>query len=164
MVYKIMITGHRPQKLPKDSVHYIKLAMLDRVQALVDEYGTDLVLITGMALGPDQWFAEIGLKFGIPVHAYLPFKGQEKYWSEIAKSHYRNLLDHVANVTVISDTQSRNAYLSRNIAMVEQSDHCIAVWDGGTHSGTGHAVRNARERGVSLDIIDPAQNQPDNKR
>jgi len=164
MVYKVMITGHRPQKLPKGSIHYIKLAMLERVQALVDEHGTDMVLITGMALGPDQWFAEIGIKLGIPVHAYLPFKGQEKYWSENAKSHFRDLLDLVSNVTVISDTQSSNAYLRRNIAMVEQSDHCIAVWDGGTRSGTGHAVRNARERGVSLDIIDPAQNRPDNKR
>lgn len=95
---------------------------------------------------------------------HLPFKGQEKYWSGDAKAHYHNLLDLASNVTVISDTQSRNAYLLRNIAMVEQSDHCIAVWDGGTRSGTGHAVRNARKNGVSLDIIDPAQNQPYNKR
>ena len=164
MAHNTMITGHRPQKLPKGSENYIKLAMLEKVQALVDEYGTDMVLITGMALGPDQWFAEIGIKFGIPVHAFLPFNGQEKYWSGAAKAHYYNLLDLASNVTVISDTQSHNAYLRRNIAMVEQSDHCIAVWDGGTHSGTSHAVRNARERGVSIDIIDPAQNQPDNKR
>jgi len=152
-MYKVMVTGHRPQKLPLKSHNTIKLALLDRVQALFDQHD-DLVLVTGMALGVDTWFADIANKLSIPFHAVLPFDGQDVHWRAADRAHYKHLLSAAKSVDTIAPEFSRQAYLDRNTAMVEMSDECIAVWNG-SPSGTSHAVGIANKLGVPVDRIDP---------
>ena len=152
-MYKVMVTGHRPQKLNRSAIPKIKLVLLDRVKELHEQHN-DLELITGMALGVDTWFAEVAIKLDIPLHAVLPFEGQDKRWKYRDRTKYRYILDNTSSITICNSAFSRQSYLDRNIAMVEMADECIAVWDGST-SGTGHAVNVAKVKGIYVDIIKP---------
>ena len=152
-MYKIMITGHRPQKLLPHTIPQIKLKLLDRIKAMA-EIHSDLHLISGMALGVDTWFAEIAIKLEIPFHAVIPFDGQDVRWRAADRAHYKCLLNEAESIKIIESGFSRQAYFKRNIAMVEMADECIAVWDG-SPSGTSHAVGEAQTRGLPICIIDP---------
>lgn len=148
-----MVTGHRPQKLPLEIHSAIKLALLERVQALSDRHD-DLALVTGMALGVDTWFAEIGIKLDIPVIAVIPFTNQAASWHKLNRSHYLDILRDTEEIQCIHEEYKPSAYFDRNRAMVEQSNECIAVWDG-SPSGTSHAVNVANSLGVPVDRINP---------
>lgn len=152
-MYKVMVTGHRPQKLPVESINAIKLALLERVQALFGRHD-DINLISGMALGVDTWFADIAIKLDIPFHAVLPFDGQDVRWRAADRAHYKCLLNDAKSIQIIASGFSRQSYFDRNTAMVEQSDECIAVWDG-SRSGTSNAVMTANKLGVPVDRINP---------
>ena len=148
-----MVTGHRPQKLPLKVHSAIKLALLERVQALFEQHD-DLELISGMALGVDTWFTEIAIKLGIPFHAFIPFEGQDVCWNATDSTHYSNLMDAAKSINIVAPAFSRQAYFDRNTRMAEMSDECIAVWDG-SQSGTAHAVSVADSLGVPVDRINP---------
>ena len=152
-MYKVMVTGHRPQKLNRYAIPNIKLALLDRVKELREQH-RDLELITGMALGVDTWFAEIAIKLDIPFNAALPFAGQDKCWKYEDRTKYQCILDKASSITICDSSFSKQAYLDRNTIMVGMADECIAVWDG-TPSVTGHAVSIAQVKGLRVDIIKP---------
>ncbi|MCK5612324.1 DUF1273 family protein, partial [Candidatus Pacearchaeota archaeon] len=111
-------------------------------------------LITGMAMGVDTWFADIAVQLGIPFYAVIPFHGQTAGWKHSDNLHYAKLIAASKKLIVVAKSQSRQAYLNRNTAMVEQSDECIAVWDG-SRSGTSHAVGVANKLNVPVDRINP---------
>lgn len=154
-MFPVMITGHRIHRVyekHKDDI----IAQIDcELHELMDAYDNKIVLITGMALGPDQWFAELGLKYGLRVHTYIPFVCQEKFWTRMEQAHYKSILHSAENIVVVSDTQSKRAYLQRNIEMMKAAKHCIAVYDKKrVRSGTGHTVNNITKYGLSLYLID----------
>lgn len=151
---KLMITGHRPNRLGgygMDSpiVKSIDVELRKIVSALDPD--TDVV-ICGMAQGVDQLFAEICMEFGIPVHAYIPFDGQESRWPDRAKSTYRSLLHRCADVVICSCHPSKSAFLRRNAVMVKAADRAIAVWDG-SPGGTGATVSMIKLSGKDLHVI-----------
>lgn len=151
---KLMITGHRPNKLGgygMDSavVESIDVELRKIVSAL--DPAAD-VAICGMAQGVDQMFAEICMEFRIPVHAYVPFEGQESRWPTQAVTKYRSLLHRCVDVTVCSDHPLMSAFLLRNAMMVRDSDSAIAVWDG-SRGGTANTVDMINIRDIPLTMI-----------
>ena len=147
MKTKIMVTGHRPQKLggfkPNATQTFVK-EQLERVIKKLDNGSCELV--TGMALGVDQWFCEIGLGLGLKVHAYLPCKGQSKPWREEAQKKHRELTLQCDWRLISKDTyQGPHQLLNRNTAMVNDSDIAIIVWDGKENGGTWDAVQKIRK-------------------
>lgn len=144
-----MITGHRSQKLGGFGVNPIAA----RVQAHLRETLTalhgripNLHGLTGMALGCDQWYAELCVSLHIPYTAFIPFQGQERLWPAPSQAQYRALLVQAMAIQCpaleasrLSAHEIRRALLDRNTAMVRQSHAAIAVWDG-QPSGTGDAV------------------------
>lgn len=151
--YNLMVTGHRPQKLPSNSEELIKLVLTTKIQQTLIIHPS-LNLISGMATGVDTWFAEIGLKMGIPVHAVIPFKEQSSRWSFEEQRRYSLLLKCVKSITVISKYPSTKSYFDRNIAMVNDSDECIAICND-SKSGTFHAIKKAKERGLPTKVFNP---------
>jgi len=122
----VMITGNRKLQDPA--------SIRAQISDLIDDNRPDIA-ISGMAIGTDQLFAEICIKRGIPIHAYIPFSGQENRWSAQAQKRYREMLTHCEKKIVVCDTFSMSSYQSRNVAMVEASTRAIAVWNrhpGGT--------------------------------
>ena len=151
--YNLMVTGHRPYKLPPNSEEFIKLILTSKIQQTLLVH-PDLNLISGMATGVDTWFAEIGLKAGIPVHAVIPFKEQASCWSLEEQKHYSSLLKCVKSITVVSNRPTTKSYFDRNILMVEKSNECLAICND-SKSGTSHAIKIAKEQGIPVNIFNP---------
>lgn len=136
-------TGHRPDKLggynPALAVLRTEVAM-DWMQVQSIARG-----ITGMALGWDQDFALACFELGIPYTAAVPFDGQESAWPDKSKRIYRWLMNRAAEVTIVSPGEYSSAkMLKRNIWMVDECDHLLALYDG-SQGGTQHCLRYARE-------------------
>lgn len=145
---KVMITGHRPDKLGgydenNPVAKRIKTELSMQLELLLFE-DPKIEIITGLAQGADTWFAEIGIEKNIPIHAYIPFTGQESMWPKKAQERYREILAKCKVAKLISQEVSKKAFLQRNDAMVHDADMAIAVWDGSSNSGTGYTTRKLK--------------------
>lgn len=153
---RTMITGHRPHKLGGYSMDSAAVVHIEQEARRIIAALNPLedVLVCGMAQGVDQLFAGIALELGIPVHAYVPFYGQESQWTDHAKRVYRSLLHRCDSVIFCADRPSKDAYLLRNAVMVQNADVAVAVWDGSPGGGTAHAIDLIHIKGLPLTIID----------
>jgi uncharacterized phage-like protein YoqJ len=112
-------------------------------------------VITGMALGVDQWAAMIAYKLGIPFLAAIPFENQESKWPEKSQKTYRLLRKLAAEEVIVSEGgYSIDKMQTRNVWMVDNSDKLIAVWDG-TKGGTGNCVEYAKSANKDIYYINP---------
>ena len=151
----VAFTGHRPDKLggyklPNDT--YIKVCR--DIDWLLKELNPEKV-ISGMALGVDQWAANIAYKLGIPFIAAIPFEGQELAWPEASQKTYRILRKLASEEVIVSQGgYSADKMQVRNIWMVDNCDSLIAVWDG-SKGGTGNCVEYAKSVDRKIYQIDP---------
>lgn len=151
----VAFTGHRPDKLggyklPNET--YIRVCQ--KIDAALKELKPEKV-ITGMALGIDQWAAMIAHKLQIPYLAAIPFEGQEKAWPEASQKTFRLLRKLAAEEVIVSPGgYSADKMQVRNIWMVDNCDVLIAVWDG-TKGGTGNCVEYAKSVNKQIYYIDP---------
>lgn len=143
----VAFTGHRPDKLGGYGAHNpvrdrVKAALADTLTRLLDPRQTNLA-ISGMALGFDQWAAEVCLDLRIPFIAAIPFAGQASAWPLESQRHYADLLRRALNTHVVCDGGYAAWKMSRrNEWMVDKSEHLIAAWDG-TSGGTANCVAYA---------------------
>lgn len=151
------VTGHRPTKLnfEWDGVGPLSDWLRQRFRDHLTKLKATR-LITGMALGADMLFAEVGIEMGLQVLAAIPFRGQEKIWPAVSQERYHRIL---ANPLVTKDIISPGGYsaekmLSRNMMLVHHCDVLIAVWDGSS-GGTAHCYREAQKKGKRIIHIDP---------
>jgi uncharacterized phage-like protein YoqJ len=152
---KIAFTGHRPNKLggyisPNPIQQWVCWCIEDELSGR-----NGITVISGMALGVDQWAARIAVKLGIPFIAAVPFKGQESAWPLTSRRTYHKLLKKAAQVVIVSDGEySAQKMQIRNEWMVDNCDVLVAVWDG-TPGGTGNCVRYAEKQGKNIIRINP---------
>jgi uncharacterized phage-like protein YoqJ len=151
----IAFTGHRPDKLggyvlPNPT--YIKVCQeIDKALKKLKPQQ----IISGMALGIDQWAANIAIKNNIPFIAAVPFLGQEGKWNLDLRKTYCILLRKAAEqVIVCPGAYSVEKMQIRNEWMVDRCDLLIAVWDG-TKGGTGNCVDYAKKINKEILRIDP---------
>lgn len=106
------------------------------------------MVLTGMALGFDQWVAEICIEEEIPFCACIPFEGQEKKWPKRSQERYHELLAKARVQVVVSEGGYHPGKLhARNHFMVDNSDVLIAAWNGDTEGGTFRCVEYANKVG-----------------
>lgn len=154
--FYVAVTGHRPNKLGGYKPNTIQDRVRVAIKAQLQAYKVDhpyLVILTGMALGVDQWVAEACIELGIPYVACVPFTGQEYAWPADSQIHYQALIKKAINVVVVSDG-SYSAYKMqvRNRYMVDRCDVLMAAWDG-TPGGTGNCVNYATKVGKRMDVL-----------
>jgi len=155
----VAFTGHRPDKLGGYSSNPTQTAIKAEIRKLLNKLQPDKA-ISGMALGVDQWAAEICIRMKIPVIAAVPFAGQELKWPEESQDRYNWLLSHCEEmVTVCDGGYAAWKMQKRNEWMVDHADVVIAVWDGST-GGTDNCVRYARATKKKVHIIDPDDFKP----
>ena len=151
----VAFTGHRPDKLggyklPNDT--YIKVCQK------IDEALTELKpekVITGMALGVDQWAAAVAYRKKIPFLAASPFENQECKWPEASQKAYRLLRRLAAEeVIVCPGGYEASKMQTRNEWMVDHCDLLIAVWNG-TKGGTANCVQYAQSVARQILFINP---------
>jgi uncharacterized phage-like protein YoqJ len=150
----VSFTGHRSHKLGG----YGDSELQQKVRKALHEELVKLSpakAISGMALGVDQWAAEICGELEIPFIAAVPFKGQERMWPQASKEHYFALLEQANSVCYICDPGYEPWKMQqRNEWMIDNSDCVIAVWDG-TNGGTGNCVKYAQSIGKTIHRINP---------
>lgn len=127
---KCALTGNRPSFLPcgYDENHEWLLALKDRMREFIKSHKISL-LISGMALGSDQWWAEVGIELGIPVHAYIPCPEQPDKWGWSSKKKYKEILDKCEKQITISGCYTSDCFKIRNYAMVDCADMLVCVLD-----------------------------------
>lgn len=150
----VAFTGHRPNKIGGYSDNpiqqKIRRAIKDTLIKLQPEKA-----ISGMALGVDQWAAEICVELKIPFIAAVPFLGQEKIWPAASQQKFRELLKKADTVQIVCDGEYAAWKLQkRNEWMVDHCGTLIAIWDG-TRGGTGNCVEYAKSIGRDIYRINP---------
>ena len=150
----IAVTGHRPDKLGGYGDTATRDAIIEALHAaLVDLQPAKA--ISGMALGVDQYFAQVCVELEIPFVAAIPFEGQESRWPKLAQRRYATLIAHAAEVITVCDGGYKAWKMqTRNQWMVDHCDRLIAVWNGGA-GGTGNCVRYAERMGCRIHVIEP---------
>lgn len=142
----IAVTGHRPNKLggyhPNNPV---KVAVKKWLKDELSPRMPDIKLaISGMAIGADQWFAEVCIELGIPFEAAVPFASQAFRWPPETKNIYYSLVAKAAIETIVSPGEySPEKMQIRNKYMVDKCDLLLAVWNG-TNGGTFNCINYAR--------------------
>ncbi len=147
--FVIAFTGHRPDKLgdygevnPKRD--QLKRALRHKLLSMRAIH-PDLVAISGMALGFDQWAAEVCIDLGIPFHAAVPFEGFHLRWPAASQEHFHYLLSKAAKVEYVCDGEYAPWKLQkRNEWMADRGHLIIAAWDG-SPSGTRNLIMYVRK-------------------
>lgn len=152
----IAVTGHRPNKLGDEYDYkgpYSKF-IYDKMWDYLIRARPSKV-ISGMALGVDQIWANVAINLYIPLVAAIPFKGQESNWPKSSRTIYRSLLRN-ASETVCVSPGNYSAYKMqvRNEWMVNNCDLLFAVWNG-SPGGTSNCINSAYLAGKKTLIINP---------
>lgn len=154
----VCVTGHRPQKLPKDVEG--EMALQDFVRRGVRWFCNETKaqwMLSGMAPGVDLWATEEMLT-GVPqiqVCAALPCLEQDKYWGTETKAKYHSLLARVHRQHLVTaEPYQKHVMQRRNQWMVDNSQAVFAVYDG-TPGGTANAVKYAIETKRTIFVVDP---------
>ena len=148
----IAATGHRPNKLGGYGPDVFN-RLVDLAGGYLREHNPSAV-ISGMALGWDLAFAQAAIEGGIPVHAAVPFPGQERMWPQSSQVLWRGLLDLCVSVTEVSPGPYHAGKMQvRNEWMVDRCDRLCALWDG-SNGGTGNCMAYAlRDPKVTIDNL-----------
>ena len=173
---KLICTGHRPQSLPggfKNKALHRRIK--NKIKQVLAVKKPELV-ISGMALGFDQWLAEVAVELNIPFIAALPCKGQERKWPSKSQEHYKWLLSKAHKIvyvdreigyisrTVPPDVYHPEKMIRRNEWMVDQlisQDFVLSLYIPMKKSGTAHTLNYANNRVVehlNFININPDQN------
>lgn len=144
-------SGHRPQFCPCkfDENHKWLLGLKEDLKSYLLTEKPEAV-ITGGAIGLDTWLAEVTLALKIPLHLYIPFKGQGKNWPKESQDKYESILKEATVVKYISETYSKYSFLQRDEAMVNDCDVVLALLNpaadsGGTYYTVNYAKNSSKE-------------------
>jgi len=156
-VMRIVVTGHRPNKLPggynwaSKSNGKIIQWMSNQLQSFTGQ----VIGCSGMALGIDQMFVFTCRVLGIDYVAYVPCKQQERMWPEHAQKDYKELLSKASSTTYVHDgpyykgcMQARNLAM-RDWALEDNNRVLLVVWNG-SPGGTANMVKACKGK---MDIM-----------
>lgn len=152
----IHLTGHRPTGLggyDKDSEE--NKWLLETADSLFRAFKVlgYTRLVSGMALGWDQWGLEIGTLFGFYTIAAVPCAEQERTWPDESQQKYHELLGQCSEIEYISKELYKPWLMQhRNEWMVDHAGLTFAAYNGGK-GGTFNCLKYAREEGNLIYII-----------
>lgn len=151
----ISCTGHRPSKIDCYNIpNQIYCYICQQTEKVLLELNP-IKLITGMAIGYDQWTANIAIKLGIPFVAAVPFEGQEKKWNMLDRKRYFSLLSKASDIVYVSEPgYSAEKMQIRNQYLVDNCDMLIACFNG-TPGGTANCINYAQSKKKEIILIDP---------
>lgn len=157
-------TGHRPSRFAfgfdeeDEKCLQIKLAMEAQIIRMAEAGIT--TFYTGMALGVDQWGAQIVLsrKRDFPhlqLVAVLPCETQANKWSPEQREQYFNILAECDDVITLNTHYTPSCMFERNRWLVDHTGFLLAVYDGGAKGGTAYTVNYARQKERDIIALHP---------
>ncbi len=150
--YAVCFTGHRILGDGERAQIDVKLSAL--ISALVSR-GTKL-FITGGALGFDTCAALSVLRArqtcrGVRLRLMIPCPDQDRYWTPADRTVYSEILKRADEKILVSPSYHRGCMLSRDRAMVDAADLCVAwLRPDETDGGTIYTVKYAEKHGVPV--------------
>lgn len=153
----LVVTGHRPPKVGGYKVpNPVYTSIVAELKKKILEINPTLVY-TGMALGVDQWVAQICIDLNIPFVAAIPHKGHAFKWPPYTQTQYHSLLAKASETIIVSDKPYfPGAMQIRNKWMVDRASRALAVYDG-SEGGTSNCVNYIKSKGMDLTTIDPKE-------
>ncbi|MFM6453181.1 MAG: SLOG family protein [Planktothrix sp.] len=146
------ITGHRTFDYPFD---YPSLRQgINQLTNLALNRGIKTFL-TGMALGTDTLAALIWAERYLTWKAILPCSDQDSKWTYKQQQDYRQLLAKATEIKVLYPKYCQGVMQGRNQYLVDNSQLCLAVWDGKQSGGTYLTIQMARKAKLPLIIFNP---------
>ena len=148
------VTGH--QSLPRSTRDFVAEA----IRELLSETEPPLSAVTALAAGADQLLAAELLRAGGRLSVIVPSLDYERTFTvrEDLDS-FQALLGAADAVTRLDYPEpSEAAFLAAGMAVVDECDRLIAIWDGEPArglGGTADIVRYARESGTPVSILWP---------
>lgn len=136
------VTGHRSFTTFNSIGAAVHLAF-----TLFELYKPKLI-ITGMALGWDQYIANAAIQYKVPFIAACPFRAQPQNWTTDKVVDYYKLLEQAQEVIYTTDEITfpvgghTRAYKDRNCWIVDNSKGLVAFWSGAS-GGTKHCLSYA---------------------
>lgn len=150
---KVMVTGHRPQRIPDGLTSWVISELGLTIDKLVTMHGMDYG-ITGMQRGVDLWYAQLLIERDIPYHAFIPWPEWDKRWFGEYRRAHEYARKHADEVTYCAQAYYQGVYWRRNQLMVDACDMGIAVWDGSPNGGTFDAMDRLARAGKPYVLID----------
>lgn len=152
---RVAVTGHRPDKLGGYAAHASHRAIRRHMRDFLEQAPEgELFLLSGGALGIDQFWIEVGLFLQLPIIAVLPFKGYDSKWPVASRQVYEKLLAQCHEVSYIGSEYKPDIYQKRNEFLVDNSDVLVAYWNG-SESGTKNCVDYAISRNKIVNEFNP---------
>jgi uncharacterized phage-like protein YoqJ len=142
------VTGHRPQSLDGDDDYKSPVW-----QSIQDAFDRQLkvtpasYVITGGAIGVDQFIARRAYELGIPYSVIIPFQGYEDNykWASKHRKRLKWLVDRADEVkTLYPGGYSAGKLHGRNHYMVDHCEYVFGVWNGVPEGGTYRCLEYAR--------------------
>jgi uncharacterized phage-like protein YoqJ len=150
---RVAVTGHRPDKLggynATENFKAIRRHMRDFLE---DAPQGELWLLSGGALGVDQFWIEVGLHLQLPVIAVLPFKGYDSKWPVASRQYYEKLLAQCQEVRYLDTGYKPESYQKRNEFLVDDCDVLVAYWNG-EESGTQNCIDYAISQNKTINLF-----------
>jgi hypothetical protein len=151
---RIGISGHRD----------LDTATSEQVAAeirshLAEHDPSDLVGVSCLANGADQIFAREVLDAGGQLIVVVPASQYRDALPAACHAEYDSLLSAASDIRKLPFVESTSeAHMAASIALLDQVDELVAVWDGKparSYGGTADVVDEARNRGVAVEVIWP---------
>lgn len=156
--------GSRPQNLSYQfqeqhpSCVLLKELLKKEIELIITEKGITH-FITGMALGVDQWAAEIVLemKKSYPfatLESAIPYEEQAAKWTTDQRERYYAIARQCDTETMMQGVYTKDCMQKRNRYMVDSSQIVIAVWNG-RPGNAGSTVKYAKAYNREIVYINP---------
>lgn len=153
------ITGHRHKtfncgyKIPNPVYNKVK----ESSRKIFSEFKPEAI-ISGMAIGSDQWCTEVAIEQQIPFIAAVPFLNQELFWPKDSQHHYRELLEQAKQVEIVSSGGYASWKMQvRNQWIVDQCDVLLAFYSGMGSGGTFNCIQYAKSKNKQIIEINPLE-------
>ncbi len=145
----VCITGHRPDSFLVS--HYqpdaVRRLAGDIVCRLRREYGDELMLNLGGAVGADQWMGAAAIEHDVKYGLFLPFlpQIQAKYWDEGQRAELDRQMKSASRIVVVDPSGQYDVvkYHERDRLMVDEADFVVAFWVGRRRGGTFETMKYA---------------------
>jgi len=153
----ILVSGHRPSRLPMDEVKQQKIkntfqAILDRINKNCQDNKKILRILAGNSDGVDQWAYELNKEyFKAPFFRIAPFKNNNS-----------ESLDYIHNVYISDQPFSppipETWIKATDEVKLDYADLMIAIWDGqpprGSMGGVVRLLIDALRRHIPIILVD----------